>query len=172
MEVMVAMTIFAMFLAAVFLLTAEMRSWEKRLPINMHKNAQIAGVMGRLRRDVLDGFGSDPFRAKHAGFKSGEKVLIIESVQSGGGVQMIVWDFRERGVVRRLSWNVGVKKEWVTRGLPEDFSSVKIGAEDVPNAKAWGVRISATDANGRLAIDQILLPRATHELESPKNNAS
>lgn len=163
MEVVVAMAIFGAFLAVVFILTAEMRSWEKRLPVNLHKHPQVAAVVSRLRRDVLDGHGAKPYRNEHDGYTMDEKVLILESVQQNGGVQMIVWDFREPKIVRRISYNVGAKKEWVARGLPDDFSSVEIAAEDIPNAKAWAVRIQAKDRNGRLAIDQILLPRATED---------
>jgi prepilin-type N-terminal cleavage/methylation domain-containing protein len=163
MEVVVAMSIFVMFLAVVFILTAEMRSWEKRLPINMHKHPQVSAVLARLRKDVVDGHGAKPYRNEHEGFEMDEKVLILESVQENGGVQMIVWDFREPTIARRISWNVGAKREWVARGLPPDFSTFEIGAESVPNAKAWGVRIQAKDPNGNLAIDQILLPRATED---------
>lgn len=163
MEVIVAMAIFATFLAIVFTLTAEMRSWEKRLPVNLHKHPQVSAVVARLRRDVLDGHGAKPYRNKHDGYKMDEKVLILESVQPNGGVRMIVWDFREPTVARRIAYNVGAKTEWVARGLPQDFSSIEIDAEEVPNAKAWGVRIKATDTNGNLAIDQILLPRATED---------
>ena len=163
MEVIVAMAIFASFLAIVFILTAEMRSWEKRLPVNLHKHPQVSAVVTRLRRDVLDGHGAKPYRNEHDGYEMNEKVLILESVQPNGGVRMIVWDFREPTVARRISYNVGAKTEWTARGLPEDFASFEIDAEEVPNAKAWGVRISATDSNGNLAIDQILLPRATED---------
>ena len=162
-EVVIAMAIFASFLAVVFILTAEMRSWEKRLPVNMQKHPQVNAVISRLRRDVLDGHGSKPYRNEHDGFTMDEKVLIVESVQENGGVQTIVWDFREAGVVRRIAYNVGARTEWEARGLPPDFSSIEIGAESIPNAKAWAVRIQATDRNGRLAIDQILLPRATED---------
>ena len=163
LEVIVAMSVFVTFLAIVFILTAEMRRWEKRLPVNMHKHPQVSAVLARLRRDVFDGHGSKPYRNEYEGYTMDEKVLILESVQQNGGVHMIVWDFREPGIARRVAYNVGVRTEWVARGLPEDFSSFEIGAEDVPNAKAWGVRIQATDRNGKLAIDQILLPRATDD---------
>lgn len=163
LEVVVAMAIFASFLAVVFILTAEMRSWEKRLPINMHKHPQVSAVVARLRRDVVDGHGSKPYRNEHDGYTMDEKVLILESVQQNGGVRTIVWDFREPGVVRRIEYNVGAKREWVARGLPENFNSIEIDAAEVPNARAWGVRIRATDQNGNLAIDQILMPRATED---------
>jgi prepilin-type N-terminal cleavage/methylation domain-containing protein len=166
LEVIVAMSIFAMFLAVVFTLTAEMRAYEKRLPINMLKNPAVGGLLSRVRRDVLDGHGSNPFRTKYKEFKSDEKVLILETMRPNGGVEMVVWDFREPREVRRNSWNVGVKSEWVARGLPEGFSAA-ISAESVPNAKAWGVRIKATDTNGRPAIDQLLLTRATRDDSAP-----
>lgn len=175
LEVVVAMAIFGMFIVAFFLLTAEMRTYEKRLPVNFMRHPQVISVVARLRRDVLDAHGPKPYRSTHDGYTMSEKTLIIESVQENGGVQTVVWDFSVAGEVRRRAYNVGVATEWVARGVPEDFSSeVLIDAAAIaknpaspnsgapPSGRPYGVRIVAKDRNGRISIDQILQPRA-HE---------
>lgn len=161
LEVVVAMTIFAMFLAVLFILTAEMRGYEKRLPINFQKHPQVIAVLQRLRRDVLDAHGKDPYRNSWDGYTASPQVLILESVQQNGSVNTIVWDFREKGVVRRRAYNVGVATDWFARGLPEDFSTLQIDAIKTSSDAAWATRIVAKDKEGRIAIDQILQPRAT-----------
>lgn len=161
MEVMVAMTIFGMFLAVFFILTAEMRGWEKRLPVNMHKHPQVIAVLARLRRDVLDATDKSPYDNEHDGYVASEKVLIIESLQPNGEVHTVIWDFRVAGEVRRRAYDVGVAREWVARGLPAEFGSVEIEPLRVSASAAWATRILARDENGNIAIDQILQPRAT-----------
>lgn len=161
LEVVVAMTIFGIFLAILFQLTAEMRGHEKRLPVNMHKHPQVIAVLARLRRDVLDAHGRTPYRNSHDGYVSSPKVLILESVNARGGVETIVWDFRTPREVRRRAYVVGNASDWVARGLPLDFSQLEIDAVKTDPDAAWATRIMATDAKGRLAIDTILQPRAT-----------
>jgi hypothetical protein len=120
-------------------------------------------VMARMRRDVVDMHipivGKSPYLDEHDGFQNSSKTLIFETLLPTGTVQIIVWDFSEPEVVRRISYNVGVKSEWVARGLPPDFSSLELEAEQI-YGRPWGVRVKAKDSNGRIAIDQILQPRA------------
>lgn len=160
---MISMTIFGIFLAIAFTLTAEMRKWEKRLPVNYMRNPQIISVIARMRRDVLDAQippSQDTIYVNdHDGYVNGLKTLIMQT-QLPSGLQIVVWDLSESGVVRRVSYNVGVKSEWVARGVPPDFSN---GAEfdSVQFAgRVDAVRLIAKDSNGRIAIDQILQPRA------------
>lgn len=160
-EVSVAMAVFGMFIAIFFILTAEMRGWEKRLPINMMKNPQVMSVLSRLRRDVLDAHGTDPYKNEFRGYTASEQVLIIETIQADG-LRTIVWDFRTPGVVRRRSYNVGVATDWVARGMPKGLQQITVGAVST-NAAAWATEIKATDEEGRLAIHQIYQPRATAE---------
>lgn len=162
LEVTIAMAIFGLFLSILAVLTVEMRGYEERLPVNFMRHPQVNAVVARLRRDVLDAHGSNPYRNAFQGYTMSEKTLILESVQPNGSVQTIVWDFTTPGVVRRRSWNVGVPSDWVARGLPPDFSSgIVIDAVSIPG-RPWGVRIIAKDKGGQTAIDQLLQPRA-HE---------
>jgi hypothetical protein len=156
------MAIFGMFLVVAFMLTAEMRRWEKRLPVNFMRNPQIISVIARMRRDVLDVL---PFKGKiylpsHDGYTNGPKTLIMQTVLPDSGLQIIVWDLTEPGVAKRISYKVGVKSEWTARGLPPEFTAdAEFDAVEFPG-RPYGVRIKAKDSNGQLAIDQILQPRA------------
>lgn len=161
LEMIVALTIFGVFLGVLFVLTAEMRGYEQRLPINYHRHPQVIAVLARMRRDVMDGHGKSPYLKSFASYTASDKVLILETVLPSGGVETVVWDFRATGEVLRRSYNVGVPTDWVARGLPPDFSQIDIDAVTTgPNA-AWATHITARDGRGRLAIDAILQPRAT-----------
>lgn len=162
LEVVVAMAVFGLFLAILGVLTVEMRSQEKRMPVNFMRHPQVAVVVSKLRRDVLDAYGPAPYPRQFGEYTQSEKTLIVQTVQENGGVQTVVWDFRTPGEVRRRAYNVGVPTDWIARGLPKDFSdSFDIDAVGIPMSP-WGVRITAKDGEGRVAIDQILQPRA-HE---------
>jgi prepilin-type N-terminal cleavage/methylation domain-containing protein len=162
LELIVAMSVFGVFLVVFFILTAEMRSWEKRLPVNFMRNPQVISTVARLRRDVQDMFivNANPYDTVYEGYTNTNKTLVFESQQPSGGVQKIIWDFREPGTAKRIAVNVGAVSEWHARGLPPDFV-VNFDAVELPGkGRPWGVRIRATDKNGRISIDQILQPRA------------
>lgn len=162
LEVIVSLTIFGTFLAIAFGLTAEMRRWEKRLPVNFMRHPQIIAVIARIRRDVLDvqvPANKRIYIHDYDGYVNGSKTLIIQTGLDTG-LQTVVWDFSEPGVVRRISYNVGVKTEWVARGVPPEFSAgTDIEAVEFPG-RPYGVRLMAKDTYGRIAIDQILQPRS------------
>ena len=162
LEVVISMTIFGIFLAIAFGLTAEMRRWEKRLPVNFMRHPQIISVIARMRRDVQDvviARNEIVYLAKHDGYVNGPKTLIFQTGLDTG-VQIIVWDMSEPGVVYRASYNVGVKSVWTARGVPPEFSAgVGVGAVEFPG-RPYGVRLTAKDSNGLVSIDQILQPRS------------
>lgn len=162
LEVVVSMAIFGTFLAIAFGLTAEMRRWEKRLPVNFMRNPQIISVVARMRRDVQDVAlsGNTPlYLATHDGYAMGPKTLILQTGLETGS-QIIVWDLSESGVVRRVSYNVGVKSVWTARGVPPEFTAgTLMEAVEFPG-RPYGVRLIAKDSNGLVSIDQILQPRA------------
>jgi len=160
LELVVAMAVFGVFLLILGILTVEMRRQEKRMPVNFLRHPQIAVVASKLRRDVLDAFGGDPYPKEFQGYTQSPKTLIVQSVQESGGVQTIIWDFRTPGEVHRHAYNVGVVTDWTARGLPEDFSTLDVDAIGIKGEKTWAVRITAQDSNGRTAIDQIFQPRA------------
>ncbi len=162
LEVVVAMAIFGMFLVVAFSLTSDMRKWEKRLPVNFMRHPQVMSVIARMRRDVLDiqVHGKAPvYLNSHDGYTMGPKTLILQTILEDG-LHVIVWDFSEPGVARRVAYDVGEKTQWIARGLPPEFSA-GVGVDDVKfENRVYGVRLKAKDSNGQLAIDQILQPRA------------
>lgn len=162
LEVVVMMSVFGAVLAIFFTLTAEMRNWEKRLPVNYMKHPQVAAVMARLRRDVLDAHvPSGPYVSEFQGYRNDEQALVFNTILPNGTIQTVVWDFRERGVVYRHAYTSEMRTAtWTARGVPEAFSeNVGITAAEFED-RPYGVRIRATDQNGRITIDQILQPRA------------
>ncbi len=158
LEVVVTLAIFGMFLMMLATLSSEMRREDKRYPVNFMQHPQIVTVLSRLRRDVFDAFGANPYpgSAGAGKYTQSPKMLIVDTMV-GGGVQTVVWDFTRSGEVHRISYNVGVSTEWVARGLPADFGA-SIDAVEVPG-HPFGVRIMAMDSKGHLSIDQYLQPR-------------
>lgn len=159
LEVTVSMAVFGIFIAIFFILTADMRRWEKQLPVNLLRNPQMHTVLARLRRDIVDAHGTKPYRNEHAGYTASSQVLIIETLRSDG-LRTVVWDFRTPGVAHRREYNVGVPTDWIARGLPKELQAFEIDAVST-NAASWATEIKAKDEKGRLAIHQIYQPRAT-----------
>jgi prepilin-type N-terminal cleavage/methylation domain len=162
LEVIISMTIFGTFLAIAFALTAEMRMWERRLPVNFMRHPQIISVVARMRRDVQDVVlvGNNAlYLDAHDGYVMGPKVLILQTGLETGS-QIIVWDLSESGVVRRVSYNVGVKSVWTAHGVPPEFTAgAKLEAVEFPG-RPYGVRLIAKDSHGLVSLDQILQPRS------------
>lgn len=156
LEMIVSISVFGIIVAIFAILTAEMRAHQARLPINFMSHPQVSAVVSRMRRDVQDSKGD--YLNSHDGYTLSPQVLIMEKIHENGGVRKIVWDFRESGVARRREYNVGVATEWIARGLPAS-ASFDIDAVEFPG-RPYGVRVKVSDAEGRLAIDQILQPRA------------
>lgn len=159
-EIVVALAVFCAFLAILFILTSEMRAHQKRMPINMMRHPQVSAVVSRLRRDVLDAHGKNPYhRTEYDGFTQSPKTLILDTLDSDDwSVLTIVWDFQKAGEVRRRQYRVGKMTEWVARGLPADFSNLQIDAVKID--QPYAVRLTAKDKEGRLALDLVFQPRA------------
>jgi prepilin-type N-terminal cleavage/methylation domain-containing protein len=160
LEIVISMAVFGMFLLIVATLTSEMRGFEKRMPIDFMSHPQVAAVVGRLRRDVEDVHGANPYPPSFGSYVQTPQTLILETVQPNGGVQTIVWDFSTPGAVVRHATNVGITTDWTARGLPPQFSKdFAIDAVNIPG-RPYGVRVTARDQEGRIAIDQLFQPRA------------
>lgn len=159
LEVVVAMAVFGIFLMILTVLMLEMSKQEKRFPVNFMQHPQVIAVLGRIKRDVQDGYGENPYDPERppAEYSQGPQTLILQKMEDKR-LLVVVWDFRTPGEVTRVSYNVGVPTRWVARGLPPDFS-VEIKSEEIPG-HPFGTRIQARDKNGKLSIDQILQPRA------------
>jgi prepilin-type N-terminal cleavage/methylation domain-containing protein len=145
LELVVAMALFALLLFVLMSVTNEMAFHERRLKLDFLRHPQVIGVISRMRRDVADGFGRNPYGATtSSGETNAPKRLVMEILAE-----------------ERRAYNVGGLNVWRARGLPSDFTA-EIGAVENPNPNgALGVRIRARDSQGLLAIDQIFFPRTT-----------
>jgi len=154
MEMVIALSIFGIFIIISAILTKEMMGYEKKMPVDFFTYPQVSAVISRLRRDVEDAtapYYYDEFQ----NYKQSDSTLILYSLNENNQAQTIVWDFTDPTVVRRRTYSVGaMTNEWIARGLPK-FS---ISSYEVPN-HAYSVRIQAADTRGILAIDQIFQPR-------------
>ncbi len=158
LEVIFVLAIFGLFLMMLVTMTSEMRHQEKLYPVNFMRHPQVIAVLSRMRKDVLDAFGAQPYPASYATYTQTPKTLIVYSIQESGFAQTVVWDFSTPGTARRKAYSVGAPvSEWVARGLPE----FNVTTYEIPG-RPYAVRVRATDDGGTLAIDQILQPRA-HE---------
>ncbi len=155
-EVLVSMSIFMVVLLIMFTLTREMRNYDKKMPVNMMRHPQTNAVLSRLRKDVLCGLSSTPFKDSFQEYSS-DDVLIVETLNDSAYVRTIVWDFRVAGQAIRREYNVGeLSSEWIARGVPRIVANVDL--EENPQS----VRVQAKDDSGKLAIDQTYTPR-THK---------
>ena len=154
MEMVVALTIFGVFLIICAILTKEMMGYEKKMPVDFLTNPQVSAVVSRLRRDVEDAtapYYPDAFEK----YTQTDSTLILYSLDENNQARTIVWDFTDPELVRRRAYNVGMlSNEWIARGLPK----LRINAYEVPD-HAYSVRVQAVDNHGILAIDQIFQPR-------------
>ena len=152
MEVVVTLAVFGMFLVIIVILTAEMRTNEKRYPINYMAHPEVEAVMSRLRKDILD---TKYYPMAYQGYQQTNKTLLLYTLKQTGFGETVVYDFRTKGEIHRKGFNATQQSsDWVARGVP-DF---EIGAYSLSTGQD-AVRITAKDAQNQLAIDQIFLPR-------------
>jgi prepilin-type N-terminal cleavage/methylation domain-containing protein len=154
LEIVIALSIFGIFIIVSAILTKEMMGYERGLPVNFMTYPQVSAVVSRLRRDVED--ATAPYYPdSYETYTQSPTTLILYSLDDTGYARTIVWDFSDPALVHRRSYNVGnLASEWMARGLPK-FS---VNAYEVPG-HAYSVRIQAVDNHGLLAIDQIFQPR-------------
>ncbi len=114
-EVLVALTLFGVFLYISALLTAQMRGYEARLPVDFLSHPESNAVVARLRKDVMDAT-SPYYLESYDKYSQSPTVLILYSLQESGA-KTIVWDFSISGEAHRHSFNVGVDTEWTARGV-------------------------------------------------------
>ncbi len=163
LEVVIAMALFGIFVLVALSLTMELANYERKLKVDFLRHPQIIAVIARMRRDVLDGFGTDPYRETYDVYTMSPKTLIIETLHQSASSQIVVWDFSTPGVVVRRAYKTGQVRQWRARGLPPEFTAeTKIESVQNPNPNgAWGVRLKALDSKGQVAIDQVFFPRTT-----------
>ena len=154
MEVVVTMALFGVFLFIIVTLTAEMRRNEKKWPVNFFTHPEVGSVLARIRRDVYD---SISMPTTFDTYTTSPKILIVYTInQDHSSAETVVWDFSKPGEVHRKAFRATLlSSEWMARGVP-DFTF------SVPSEQLSGhdfVRIQAIDKEGKLAIDEIFVPR-------------
>ena len=76
--------------------------------------------------------------------------------RSGSILSSIVYDFRKEAEVHRLEFRgPDLQGDWIARAVP----AFRIGGYTLATGQD-AVRLTATDAGGKIAIDQIFVPRA------------
>jgi prepilin-type N-terminal cleavage/methylation domain-containing protein len=151
-EITVTLAIFGIFLFIIVTLTAEMRRNEKRWPVDFMSHPDVGAVLSRLRRDVYD---SKYFPDAWQSYTQSDQTPIIYTITPAGFGETIVWDFTKPGEVTRHAWTANQPQaDWVAHATPA-FTTEKF---DAPNGQT-GLHVVAIDDKGKLAIDQILIPR-------------
>ena len=153
MEVVITMALFGVFLFIIVTLTAEMRRNEKKWPINFFTHPEVGSVLARIRRDVYD---STSVLETYDTYKASSTMLIVYTISADfQSAETVVWDFSKPGEVHRKAFRATqLSSEWMARSVP-DFtysSGKKVNGRDA-------VHIQATDKEGKLAIDEIFVPR-------------
>jgi prepilin-type N-terminal cleavage/methylation domain-containing protein len=152
MEIVVTLAVFGIFLWIVVILTNEMRANEKRYPINYMAHPAVGSVMARMRKDVFD---TKYYPATFQSYQQTPQTLILYTIRQSGFGETVIWDFRTHGEIHRKAFNATQQTaDWVAHGVP-DF---QIGSFTL-NTGQDAVRITATDDQNRLAIDEIFVPR-------------
>jgi hypothetical protein len=147
------MVLFGVFLFIIVTLTAEMRRNEKKWPINFFTHPEVGSVLARIRRDVYD---STSMPDTYATYTASSTMLILYTTSvDRSSAETVVWDFSKTGEVHRKAFRATVlSSEWMARGVPE-FQQTQ---QPMPNDQI-GVHIQAIDKGGKLAIDEIFVPR-------------
>lgn len=153
MEVVVTTALFGVILFILVTLTGEMRRNEKKWPINFFSHPEVGGVLARMRRDIDDSTSlPDTFQT----FTQSPTTLIVYTIKQDGTAETVVWDFTKPGEVRRKAFTATLlSSEWVAREVPVFLCTLEpLSPSDEPS-----VHIQAIDNTGKLAIDQIFVPR-------------
>jgi len=153
MEMLVTLAIFGLFIAVIGILTYEMYFVQKKWPVNYMTHPEVGGVVARMRRDVLD---SLYYPTEFEGYTQTKKTLIIYVVGQDGYAKTIIYDFRNDQEAKRLEYkSKQLESTWVAHATP----AFEISAYTLDTGQD-AVRLIAKDPGGRLAIDQIFVPRA------------
>lgn len=154
MEVVVTLAVFGVFLFIIVILTAEMRSQEKRFPVNFLSHPDASAVVARLRRDVADAQNLPDAYQKYT---RSSKVVVIYCVREGSG-ETVIYDFRTKGEVRRMTFSTEtMTSDWVAHAVPDFTADYKY--EITSTGQKPTVYLTAVDDKGRTAIEQLLFKR-------------
>jgi prepilin-type N-terminal cleavage/methylation domain-containing protein len=153
LEIVVVMALFGVFLFILVTLTSEMRRNEKKWPINFFAHPEVGSVLARMRRDILD---STAFPDSIDKYSQSPATLIVYTINQDGTAETVVWDFSQPGVAHRIAFkSTLLASEWKALEVPIFVSSL----EPMDSGSEQEVHIRAIDKEGKLAIDEIFVPR-------------
>jgi prepilin-type N-terminal cleavage/methylation domain-containing protein len=153
MEIVVVMALFGVFLFILVTLTTEMRRNEKKWPVNFFSHPEVGYALSRMRHDILD---STAFPDSIKEFSQSPTTLILYTINQDGTAETVVWDFSKPGMVHRIAFKATLlSSEWKTLEDPIFIASL----EPMSSGDEQQVHIRAIDKQGKLAIDQIFVPR-------------
>jgi prepilin-type N-terminal cleavage/methylation domain-containing protein len=152
-EMLVTVAVFGIFVVIIGTLTYNMFYVQQKWPINYMSHPEVGGVVARVRRDVLD---SMYYPAEWQGFEQTKRTLIIYVVGQDGFAKTVVYDFRKSNEVRRLEYkSKELESTWIGHSMP----TFEISGYTLDSGQE-AVRLTAVDTGGKLAIDQIFVPRS------------
>jgi len=152
-EMLVTVAIFGVFVIIIGSLTYNMYYVQQKWPINYMSHPEVGGVVARVRRDVLD---SLYYPAEFQGFVQTKRTLLIYVIGQDGYAKTIIYDFRKSNEVRRLEYkSKELESTWIGHAMPT-FEIESYTLDSGQDA----VRLKAVDTGGKLAIDQIFVPRS------------
>jgi hypothetical protein len=149
---LVTVAIFGVFVIIIGTLTYNMYYVQQKWPINYMTHPEVGGVVARVRRDVLD---SLHYPGEFEGFVQTNRTLILYVVGQDGYAKTVIYDFRKSNEVRRLEYkSKELESTWIGRAMP----AFEIGGHTLDSGEI-AVHLTARDTGGKLAIDQIFVPR-------------
>ena len=152
MEMVVALAIFSVLLLVLVGLQGEFMRFDRQVRLDYLTHPEPSGVLARLRKDTLDSTG---YPKAYEEWSQSPSTLLLR-VPEKDATHVVVWDFSEAGKAVRREFADGEQvMQWTANGVPE----FRVEAFEMPG-KGSAVRVTAYDTQGRLAIDQIIQPRA------------
>jgi prepilin-type N-terminal cleavage/methylation domain-containing protein len=155
-EIVVALAIFALLLLILVGLESQLVRFDRHMRIELFTHPEPAAVLARVRRDVLDSVG---YPGQQGEWTQTATTLLLNGLDEDGKPVVIVYDFSKANTAHRLAYHGNeLFAEWSANNVP----AFTIDAVELPRGET-AVRLTALDNHGRVAIDQIITPRASSE---------
>jgi hypothetical protein len=150
----VAVAIFGIFLVVLVGLQGEFLRHDREVRIALFTHPAPLAVMARVRRDVLDSRG---YPESLGSWTQTPETLLLDVASDDGTPRVVVWDFRDPTIARRLELRQGGEQvaSWEARAVPH----YNIDSWKAPDGRV-GVLVTAKDSKGNVVVDQIVTPRA------------
>lgn len=151
-EIVVTLALFGLFLYIIVMLTAEMKRNEAKWPVNFMTHPEVGSVVARMRRDIED---TKYFPSNVGTYQQTPQTLLLYTLLPSGFGKSIVYDCTTPGEVHRREFTgTQQTEEWVANGVPA-FTFADVTMDNGQDA----VHITAVDSHGKIAIDQVIVPR-------------